>query len=156
MAKHIQHRYTKNTEHVFNKDELLLGEIGVNIGSGTLSILNENKKKVHEFINKEDINELVDNVTLEINNTLSDIDQRVATIEEGNLKVDLSDYATNESVDEKIGELDQKLNEGPLPFYPLLRIGVPHSTCSVRSQELEWTCFITIIFSLTHCIDIIY
>lgn len=110
MAKHIQHRYTKNTDHVFNKDELLLGEIGVNIGSGTLSILNENKKKVHEFINKEDINELVDNATLEINNTLSDIDQRVATIEEGNLKVDLSDYATNESVDEKIGELDQKLN----------------------------------------------
>lgn len=110
MAKHIQHRYTKNTDHVFNKDELLLGEIGVNIGSGTLSILNENKKKVHEFINKEDISELVDNATSEINNTLSDIDQRVATIEEGNLKVDLSDYATNESVDEKIGELDQKLN----------------------------------------------
>lgn len=110
MAKHIQHRYTKNTDHVFNKDELLLGEIGVNIGSGTLSILDESKKKVHEFINKENISELVDNVTSEINNTLSDIDQRVATIEEGNLKVDLSDYATNESVDEKIGELDQKLN----------------------------------------------
>lgn len=53
MARHIQHRYTTNTEHTFNSDELLIGEIGINAGKGTLSIIDD-KNNTHNIISEVD------------------------------------------------------------------------------------------------------
>ena len=110
MAKHIQHRTTRKSGHVFTNEELVLGEIGVNIGSGTLSTLDDDGN-VFEFINKEKINTLVEDSKTEINEQIENLDNRIKSIEGGNLNLDLSPYATKESVETNLSELQAEIDE---------------------------------------------
>ena len=94
MAKHIQHRFTRKSGHVFTDEELVVGEIGVNIGSGTLSILDDNSN-VYEFVNGANVKKM--------------IDDRVSSIENGGLVLD--DYAKKEDVNKQIEELQDSISE---------------------------------------------
>lgn len=107
MAKHIQHRFTRESGHVFTNEELVVGEIGVNIGRGSLSILDDNAK-VYDFINEQKVNALVEESAQNLDTKIEGLEERVTSIEEGNLA--LEDYAKVEDVEKQINDLQETIN----------------------------------------------
>lgn len=115
MARHIRHKYTSDEGYKFTREELSTAEIGVNLKSGTLSIIDENEKTI-EFINKEMIDKSFSDLSNEITNVNSNLETRVQEIETNitdniNIKITELETAIDEMQDTIQGDIENSISD---------------------------------------------
>lgn len=116
MAKHIQHIHTNDAEHLFSQEELLIGELGLNIKTGTISMINE-ENNVIDFINKSDIQtslyEIETELSSEINGLDDKIDSNFATTQNAiqllDDKIESIEDGVNKTIDSCVATLNQEI-----------------------------------------------
>lgn len=138
MAKHIVHRYKTEANETFTNEELLLGEIGINVGKGTLTISKKDGDSVEnvDFINKNTIEGQLNDLTTSLNNeidtfrtdvssTFNDVNTRITSLEtevetniNNNIETIRGEFNTASSefqnqlsgIDSRVTEISDELN----------------------------------------------